>query len=260
MDFYGFMSTKASELPELSVVVPVKDESENLRPLIEEICASLDLSNINYEIIYVDDGSLDSTPALLRELSAQRPRLRVINHPSSLGQSAAIVTGVMAAYGRLIATIDGDGQNDPTDILVLLESYRNELDKNDFGSLMVVGHRMMRKDTWVKRWSSRIANSVRSHFLKDYTPDSGCGLKVFSQASFMELPRFNHMHRFLPALLIRSGGKVLSVPVNHRARERGVSKYGVWNRLWVGIIDLFGVMWLLRRSLPLIEEKKDPMR
>lgn len=254
------MSATVSEVPELSVVVPVKDEAENLKPLIEEICVSLNSSDTDYEIVYVDDGSVDSTAILLKELILKKPRLRVIRHPTCFGQSAAIVTGVSSARGNIIATIDGDGQNDPKDLLLLLERYRHEMNKRDYGTVMVVGHRVMRKDRLLKRYSSRIANSIRRRILEDSAPDTGCSLKVFSRAAFMALPHFDHMHRFLPALIIRGGGRVLSVPVSHRARERGISKYGIWDRLLAGIVDLFGVMWLVRRSLRTITEEKNRNR
>ena len=161
------------------------------------------------------------------------------------------------ADAPVIATLDGDGQNDPADIPTLLDRFREFADPD---RILIAGHRTKRKDSWLKKVSSRFANSVRAAILKDDTPDTGCGLKVFSRNAFLAMPRFDHMHRYLPALMIRSGGKVISVPVNHRPRERGTSKYGVWNRLWVGIADLFGVMWLIRRgSVPVLEhlEGKD---
>jgi dolichol-phosphate mannosyltransferase len=164
-----------------------------------------------------------------------------------------VASGVKAARASLIATLDGDGQNDPADIPALLERLLAEPpDQRD--RLMIAGNRRKRRDTAVRRLSSRVANGVRAGLLGDDTPDAGCGLKLFSRAAFLDMPRFDHMHRFLPALMIRQGGRVLSVPVNHRPRQRGVSKYGLWNRLWVGIVDLFGVMWLQRRaSLPVID-------
>ena len=248
------------KVPELSVVVPVKDEAENLKPLIEEICASLSASDTDYEIVYVDDGSADSTSSVLKEIAHRVPRLRTIRHPTCLGQSAAIVTGVIAAQGNVIVTMDGDGQNDPSDILFLLENFRQETQAYDLNAVIVIGHRVMRKDTLIKRCSSRVANFIRTKFLKDCAPDTGCGLKVFSREAFMALPHFDHMHRFLPALFLRDGGKVRSVPVNHRARKQGQSKYGIGNRIWVGVSDLFGVMWLMRRSLRSVADKKGTMK
>jgi len=228
----------------LSVVVPVHNEAENLRPLIDEIATALG-HDPAFEIVYVDDGSTEDTLARLKQIAEQVPALRVLRHVACCGQSAAIWTGVKHAKGALIATLDGDGQNDPADIPALLETFHAE---GGGDRLMIAGWRAKRRDTFLRRVSSRVANAVRSRLLRDETPDTGCGLKVFSREAFLTMPRFDHMHRYLPALMIRLGGRVLSVPVNHRPRERGISKYGVWNRLWVGIADLFGVNWLLSRG------------
>ena len=173
------------------------------------------------------------------------PRLRVIRHVRSCGQSTAIHTGVEAARFPWIATLDGDGQNDPQDIRVLLEVLSAMGSKGD--ATLIAGHRAKRHDSWLRKLSSRIANSVRGRLLGDRTPDTGCGLKMFRRDLFLALPFFDHMHRFLPALVIRHGGEIVSVPVSHRPRHAGRSKYGVHNRLWVGIVDLFGVMWLQHR-------------
>lgn len=236
--------------PRLTVVVPVHNEVENIAPLIGEIRAALS-GRIPFEIIYVDDGSRDGTPDALKEVATQAPELRVLRHKNCCGQSAAVATGVKGAQGTIIATLDGDGQNDPTDIPSLLEVLESEENPD---RLLVAGHRATRKDTAYKRFQSRIANRVRAGLLKDDTPDTGCGLKVFTRAAFLDMPRFDHMHRFLPALMIRQGGRVVSVPVHHRPRERGTSKYGMFDRLRVGIVDLFGVMWLQRRgSRPEVE-------
>lgn len=234
--------------PTVAVVVPVYNEAENIAPLIDEIRAALD-GGVPYEIVYVDDGSTDSTPARLDELAATCPALRVVRHSTCCGQSAAIATGVEAAEAPLIVTLDGDGQNDPADIVKLLTMH-GEARKGaeTAGPILVAGLRTHRRDTWVKRFSSRVANGVRARLLDDDTPDTGCGLKVFERAAFLKLPRFDHMHRFLPALMLRQGGQVISVAVDHRPRERGTSKYGVLDRLWVGIADLLGVMWLCRRA------------
>ena len=240
-------------IPRLAVVVPVLDEADNVRPLIDEIGAALD-GCVDYQIVYVDDGSTDATPARLAEAVAANPRLEVVRHRRRCGQSAAVATGVKAARAPVIATLDGDGQNDPADIPALLAVFE---DAGDNDRLLVAGLRAERRDTLVKRLSSRVANGVRARLLGDQTPDTGCGLKVFARDAFFDMPRFDHMHRFLPALMLRRGGRVMSVAVNHRARPRGVSKYGVFDRLWVGIADLFGVMWLLRRgTVPEIEESK----
>lgn len=229
----------------LSVVVPVKNEAENIEPLIREIVAAVS-TLADYEIVYVDDGSTDATLAELKRLAAELPQLKIVRHQASCGQSTAITSGTLAARFDWIATLDGDGQNDPADIPALLARLRAARPEENLH--MLAGWRANRRDTWFRRFSSKVANGVRSNLLKDATPDTGCGLKVFSRATFLRLPYFDHMHRFLPALVQRHGGRVESVVVNHRPRERGTSKYGLHNRLWVGIVDLFGVMWLIRRA------------
>lgn len=231
---------------ELSVVVPVHNENENLRVLIEEIEAALQGQD-SFEIIYVDDGSKDDTLLRLIDLKQEHPALRVLHHSQCCGQSTALRTGIRAARGRVIATLDGDGQNDPANIPAMLMAWR-ELDSTWSRGAMVAGYRKKRKDTGWRKLSSRIANNIRAGLLRDETPDTGCGLKVFGRDLFMEFPYFDHMHRFLPALAQRAGGKVISVEVNHRPRTQGQSKYGTWGRLWVGIWDLIGVMWLQRRA------------
>jgi len=213
--------------------------------LLDEIEAALG-GRVDYEVVFVDDASSDDTALLLVERAQHQPRLRVLRHLRNSGQSTAIVTGVRAARGRLIATLDGDGQNDPADIPALLDRWRAE-DGEAGAPLLLAGWRATRNDTRLRRLSSRIANGVRSRLLGDGTPDTGCGLKLFGRDTFLLLPYFDHMHRFLPALVRRQGGRVISVPVRHRPRLRGQSHYGVWNRLWVGIVDLGGVMWLRRR-------------
>ena len=238
--------------PVLAVVVPVKNEADNILPLVAEIDAALAGRHV-FEIIYVDDGSDDRTPEMLREARAKFPTLRILRHKNSCGQSAAVATGVKAARASIIATLDGDGQNDPADIPALVRRLLDEAPEAR-SLLLVAGFRHKRRDDGIRKISSRIANRVRAGMLKDDTPDTGCGLKVFTREAFLDMPRFDHMHRFLPALMIRRGGKVVSVPVNHRPRERGVSNYGTLDRLLVGIPDLFGVWWLIRRAkLPLIE-------
>jgi dolichol-phosphate mannosyltransferase len=229
---------------DLSLVIPVRNEAGNIAPLIDEIAATLD-GLLDYEIVYVDDGSDDSTAAELRQAQDRTARLRVIRHTKSCGQSAAIRSGVKAAQAPWIATLDGDGQNDPGDI-PRLWNFATAAPAEP--PLLVAGHRARRRDSWSKRRASKIANAVRRRMLHDDTPDTGCGLKLFPRALFLDLPYFDHMHRFLPALVLRAGGVVRSVSVNHRPRERGTSKYGVFDRLAVGITDLFGVMWLRRRS------------
>ncbi|HEX4882640.1 MAG TPA: glycosyltransferase family 2 protein [Casimicrobiaceae bacterium] len=229
----------------LSVVVPVRNEAGNVEPLVSEIAAAL-AGLVAFEIVYVDDGSDDATPAELLRLRERVPQLRVVRHARCCGQSAAIVTGVRRAQYPWIATLDGDGQNDPADILVLLSRLAAARPEDNLH--MLAGWRAKRRDTWLRRLSSRVANGVRGRLLRDRTPDTGCGLKVFSREAFLHLPYFDHMHRFLPALVQRQGGRVESIVVRHRPRTRGTSKYGLFDRLWVGIVDLAGVGWLMARS------------
>ena len=232
----------------LSIVVPVRNEEDNVADLISEIQKSLK-RKITYEIIYVDDGSTDQTYKNLIVLQKTYKELRIIRHQKSSGQSTAVRTGVKHAKYDWIATLDGDGQNNPADIPELLNALKE-------GVELVGGNRRhSRRDTWVKRISSVIANSVRSWMLQDDTPDTGCGLKLFSRDAFLDLPYFDHMHRFLPALIKRRGGLIVSVPVSHRPRTHGQSNYGTIDRLLVGVVDLFGVAWLQRRSkLPQIRK------
>ena len=232
-----------TSVPDFSVVVPVRNEADNISPLIAELKTVMTALQ-PYEIVIVDDGSDDATPEVLRDQARACPELRVIRHRSSAGQSAAITNGVNEARAGIIITLDGDGQNDPADIPALLDRFR-EADNPDL--LLVTGERQKRWDSLLKRLSSRVANAVRGTLLGDHTPDTGCGLKVFSRPAYLAMPGFDHMHRFLSALMLRQCGYVLSVPVNHRARQHGVTKYGVFDRLGVGIVDLFGVMWLQRR-------------
>jgi dolichol-phosphate mannosyltransferase len=229
---------------DLSIVIPVKDESDNIAPLVAEIRAALD-GVLDYDIVYVDDGSTDATAAEIQRLMGSTPGLRLIRHQRSCGQSAAIRTGVKAARAAWIATLDGDGQNDPADIPLLWKTVREAPAQPP---LLVNGWRARRQDSWSKRRASVVANRVRARLLGDDTPDTGCGLKLFARALYLDLPYFDHMHRFMPALVLRAGGAVRSVRVNHRPRRRGVSKYAVFDRLWVGIVDLLGVMWLQHRA------------
>ncbi len=229
---------------ELSVVVPAHNERDNVAPLLLEIESALEPLNLDWEAVFVDDASRDDTLAVLRSLLGSHRRLRVLRQQRQSGQSTAVRNGVKAARGRWIATLDGDGQNDPADIVKLLAA-RNAGD----GSVkLYAGWRTTRRDSFSKRMSSRVANRIRAFLLADATPDTGCGIKLFERETFLELPYFDHMHRFLPALVRRAGFGVISVPVNHRPRMRGVSKYGLWNRLWVGIVDIAGVAWLRRRA------------
>jgi len=238
---------------DLTVLVPVKNEQENVLPLLGEIHAALE-SGCEFEIIYINDGSTDETPVVLAQALLTFSRLRVLTHAQSCGQSAAVMSGVRAARGEWIATLDGDGQNDPADIPNLLAVARDPAQPKQLQ--LVAGWRKQRKDTWLKRLSSRIANGVRARMLGDATPDTGCGLKLMPRAVYLQLPYFDHMHRFLPALVRRNGGMSLSVEVRHRPRKSGISNYGLHNRLWVGIVDIFGVMWLQRRMrLPQVREE-----
>jgi dolichol-phosphate mannosyltransferase len=231
---------------EFSIVVPVFNEAGNVRPLLTELQRAL-AATAAWEVIYVDDGSDDATFAELCRAREDFPFLRVLRHRNRKGQSSALLSGVAAARGPWIITLDGDGQNDPADIPHMLERLARE--QRQGGQFMLVGHRRQRRDDWVRRWSSRIANAVRGFLLDDGTPDTGCGLKLFPRDLFLSLPAFDHMHRFLPALMQRQGARVISVAVRHRARQQGYSKYGVHNRLWAGVVDLAGVMWLQRRRL-----------
>jgi dolichol-phosphate mannosyltransferase len=232
----------------ISVVIPVCNEADNVGPLAREIQAAL-ADHRPFEIIFVDDGSTDGTAAVVEAARAEGiPEIRLLQHSQRCGQSRAVCTGVEAARAEWVATLDGDGQNDPADIPRLMQA----LAAGDPSLKLVMGNRTTRKDTWLRRISSRVANGVRGRLLRDGTPDTGCGIKLMHRETFMRLPWFNHMHRFLPALYQRAGARVISVPVRHRPRTRGVSKYGLNNRLWVGIVDLFGVRWLILRNTPQI--------
>ena len=222
------------------MVIPVYNEEENLPVLHGEILRAMAGSGRSWEVLYVDDGSTDTSPAILSGLAYEDPRVRVIRQRRNSGQSAALDAGFRHARGGIVVTLDADLQNDPADIPRLLERI-GEYD-------VVSGVRTRRQDSWIRKVSSRVANAVRASMLRDGTPDTGCGIKLMHRATFLQLPHFNHMHRFLPALYQRAGARVISVPVRHRPRTRGISKYGLRNRLWVGIVDLFGVRWLIRRK------------
>jgi dolichol-phosphate mannosyltransferase len=230
----------------VSVIVPVKNEAENVANLFHEIQGVLsDQKDLDYEIIYVDDGSTDQTPHILQELATSNASLRLLRHISNCGQSTAVLTGVLHAVHDYIIVLDGDGQNNPVDIPKMMQLFADARPGDKLG--LVMGNRVNRQDSVIRKISSRIANSVRAGLLNDSTPDSGCGLKMIPRSLFLRLPFFDHMHRFMPALVIRQGYKVKSIPITHRQRLAGTSKYGIHNRLWVGIIDLFGTMWLIRR-------------
>jgi dolichol-phosphate mannosyltransferase len=228
----------------LSIVIPVKNEAQNVAPLLAEFKVLSEHVPVR-EVIYVDDGSTDDTRDALLRAQADYPFLRVISHDHNAGQSAALWTGINAAKDGLVATIDGDGQNNPADLEALYECFMAHAE--DASPVMVMGQRVKRQDNALRRLSSRVANVVRASMLRDGTRDTGCGLKLFRRSDYMKLPYFDHMHRFLPALVRRLGGTVQSIDVQHRPRQRGKSKYGLHNRLWVGIVDLLGVWWLQRR-------------
>ena len=229
--------------PELSVVVPAFNEAGNAGRLVDEIAAVL-RGRIAFEMVFVDDGSQDGTLAELKAAQASHPELRVLEHSRQCGQSTALRSGIRAARAAWVATLDGDGQNDPADIPKLLaERARAAADVKCFA-----GWRTTRCDAASKRIGSRVANAVRSRLLRDATPDTGCGLKLFERAAFLDLPWFDHMHRYIPALMQRAGWRTLSVPVNHRPRGAGASKYTNLGRLLVAFADLQGVAWLIRRN------------
>ena len=235
---------------DLSVVVPVFNERDNLAALVKEIVSAL-RGHVAFEVIYVDDHSADDSPQVLAALRGEFPELRILRHDRQSGQSTAIRTGAKAARGAWIATLDGDGQNDPADINRLLLAR----DAASSQIKLFAGWRVQRQDNASKRWASRWANAIRSRMLHDDTPDTGCGIKLFERAAFLDLPYFDHMHRYLPALMQRAGWQTVSIPVNHRSRSTGVSKYNNLQRGWVGLRDLRGVAWLITRSrLTRVEE------
>lgn len=238
--------------PAVSVVVPVRNEAGNIAPLMAEIAAAL-RGHCSFEVVYVDDGSSDDTAAEIQRLAVQYPWLRQVRHAVSCGQSAAIRSGVRAARAPVVITLDGDGQNDPAFIPAMLRA----LHAGGPGMGLIAGQRLGRKATGFKKFQSRIANAVRSAVLRDGTRDTGCGLKAFRRDVFLALPYFDGLHRFLPALVRREGLAVGYVDVIDRPRSHGVSNYGFWDRLWIGILDLAGVWWLIRRRkrVPEISEE-----
>jgi len=235
----------------VSVVVPVRNEAENIVPLIQEITVALD-GRWDYEIIYVNDGSTDATAARLAAVMKQRRNLRQLQHAVSTGQSAAVRSGVRAARGAIVATLDGGGQNNPAflpDLIAAVEEGGERVG-------LAAGQRVGRKDTGFKKFQSRAANAIRSAILHDGTRDTGCGLKAFRREVFLMMPYFDGLHRFLPALMRREGYEIAYVDVIDRPRRSGVSNYGFFDRLWIGIMDLAGVWWLIRRkkSTPVVTE------
>ena len=242
--------------PAVAVVVPVRNEAGNVAPLIAEIAAAL--AGRAFEIVYVNDGSTDGTAAELAALMRERPYLREVRHAQSCGQSAAVRTGVAAARAPVVVTLDGDGQNDPTFLPALVDAVV----QGGARVGLAAGQRVGRKATAFKRFQSRVANRVRGAILRDGTRDTGCGLKAFRREVFLALPYFDGLHRFLPALVRRDGYDVVYVDVIDRERRHGVSNYGMWDRLWVGILDLAGVWWLLRRRrrVPQVSEDRRDAR
>ena len=246
--FQNFAAT-----PRLSVVISVKDEAENIAPLVAEIDTAL--ADHSFEIIFIDDGSTDATAEELRKAGESRPYLRILTHEASCGKSAGVDSGARAARGELLLLLDGDGQNNPAYLPEMIRA----MDEGGAQVGIVQGERQGRKDTRFKRFQSRFANKVRRSLLKDDTIDTGCGLKVLRREVHLRLPVFDGLHRFMPALVKREGYEVRTVKVVDRPRWAGQSKYGFWNRLWVGIADLFGVWWLIRRrKVPhLVDESID---
>jgi dolichol-phosphate mannosyltransferase len=229
----------------VSIVVPVRNEAENIAPVIAEIAAALD-GRWNYEIVYVDDGSTDATPERLASAMKSRPNLRQVRHAASTGQSAAVRSGVRVSRGAIVATLDGDGQNNPAFLPALISAIEQGGERTG----LAAGQRVGRKDTGFKKIQSRIANTVRNAILHDGTRDTGCGLKAFRREVFLALPYFDGLHRFLPALVRREGYDIVYVDVIDRPRHSGVSNYGFFDRVWIGIMDLAGVWWLIRRKKP----------
>lgn len=235
--------TAADQHPPLvSVVIPALNEAENLPTLVQEVIDALD-GRHSYEIIVINDGSTDTTGRVLQDMAASNPRLRAYDHRQRSGQSAGMMSGARMAQGQILATLDGDGQNDPADIPRLVDA----LLAAEPGVAMVAGRRAKRRDSWIKRQSSRFANGLRSRLLRDGIRDTGCGIRAIRREVYLRLPYFDHMHRFLPALIQREGRQVIALDVNHRPRHHGRSNYGTLDRAIAGIIDLMGVMWLQHR-------------
>ena len=229
-----------------SIVIPVFNEEEGIIIFLDEVLSCL--KAYDFEVLVIDDGSNDGTMEKLKSYKVDSNILRIISHEKNIGQSSAINTGVRFSKYDTIVTLDGDGQNDPADIPKLLQKFSDFKKNQENKNVIVAGYRKKRRDSLLKIFSSRVANFIRSNFLNDETPDTGCGLKVFSRDLFLKLPFFDHIHRYLPALFSAYGASILTIEVNHRPRSLGKSKYGFHNRLWVGIIDLFGVKWLINRA------------
>lgn len=230
----------------ISIVIPVYNEEESILTLLGEISKQKENIQESIEVIVVDDGSQDKTAKVVEDFCEKNKEFRLLRHIRNKGQSAAVLTGVRWAESEWILTLDGDGQNDPKDIPVFIELAKEQV--SEVIPILIIGNRLKREDNWLRKISTRVANRVRSFVLQDDCLDSGCGIKMFRRTEILMLPLFDHFHRFLPALIKAAGGRVLNVPVHHRPRMRGISKYGVMNRLWVGIVDILGVLWLRNRS------------
>ena len=236
---------------DISIVIPIYNEQDNIIQLINEVRAALE-KKINYEIIVVDDGSDDNTYEEMNKIKKINKNITFISHKKNYGQSIGLRTGIIEANSEYIVTLDGDGQNDPRDILKLINSFDTGV-----SFMMVIGNRVNRIDSIAKKLASRLAFQIRKLLLKDTTPDTGCAIKVFRKKDFLQLPFFNHIHRFLPFLFNTFGGKIVSIPVNHRPRSSGISEYSNFQRLLVGINDLYGVIWLRKRCVWPILKKRD---
>ncbi|HUC63585.1 MAG TPA: glycosyltransferase family 2 protein [Alphaproteobacteria bacterium] len=241
--------------PAYSVVITVYNEEGNIDPVIDELYPAMERLGAPFEIVFCDDASTDATGTRLAAARARHANLRVVRHRRNRGKSVALLTACLAARGDWLVMLDGDGQNDPADIVRLVALANASAGDPDLA--LVAGTRRKRRDTWLKRISSRVANRVRSAVLGDRTPDTGCGLKLCRRDAYLKLPRFDHNHRFLPALIQRDGGTVLHIEVTDRPRLSGRSKYGLGNRLGVGIVDLAGVYWLMRRRADAAVEKEE---
>ncbi|WP_372783421.1 glycosyltransferase [Phenylobacterium sp.] len=232
----------APSTPDISVVVPVFDEEGAAPALAREIATAF--KGRNYEMVFVDDASRDGTRAALKALSGEIPQLRVLAHSRNSGQSRAVRSGILGARGGVIVTLDGDGQNDPADAPRLVDA----LTAGPPELALVGGERVKRQDSYAKKLASRIGNGVRKRLLNDTANDTGCGLKAFRREAFLRLPYFDHIHRYLPALMQREGYLTAFLPVNHRHRQTGASKYTNLGRLWASLSDLYGVIWLQSRA------------
>jgi len=228
---------------ELSLVIPVYNERDNLPVLVEEIERALTARRGCYEIVAVDDGSTDGSLDVLKALKREHPEIHIVAFAANAGQTAAFAAGFGAARGRVVVTLDADLQNDPADIPVLL----SELERS--GAAAVAGYRVERRDSSWKRLQSRIANGVRNRLNRETIRDTGCSLKAFRVEALRALPLFNGMHRFLPTLVRMQGGRVTEVPVRHRPRRFGKTKYGMWNRVFRALLDALAVRWMQRRTL-----------